>query len=161
MDETKIIETAARKLVGARITTTLLEHRESELWRGFRSRFSEIPDRFGTDFFSVKVYPAEYSFSHFDLNAKFDKWATIGVSRFADEYDDFETLTIPAGKYAVFIHRGTPAMASVTFGHIFGTWLPKSGFEIDNRPHLDVLGESWRPFDENAEEEIWVPIRGR
>ncbi len=163
MEEPKILETGVKILVGMRITTTLLEGRESELWRSFRSRASEIPERNGTDFFSVKVYGADYSFSRFDLNAKFDKWAAVEVASLAEVNEDFDQLVIPVGRYAVFIHHGTPAMAAITFGHIFESWLPNSDFEVDHRPHFEVLGEKWSPFDPEAEEEVWVPVtpRGR
>ncbi len=162
MEEPKILETGEKILVGMRITTTLLEGRESELWRTFRSRASEIPERTGINFFSVKVYGADYSFSsRFDPNAAFDKWAAIEVANFVEVHEDFEQLIIPVGRYAVFIHYGTPAMAAVTFGHIFGSWLPNSDFEVDHRPHFEVLGDKWSPFDPEAEEEVWVPVTTR
>jgi len=70
-----------------------------------------------------------------------------------------ETFTIPAGMYAVFLYKGTPAEFGPTFNYIFNTWLPGSAYEADDRPHFEVLGEKYKNNDPESEEEIWVPIR--
>lgn len=45
------------------------------------------------------------------------------------------------------------------FRYIFGTWLPASGYVLDDRPHFEVLGPGYRPDDPEAEEDIFIPIR--
>ena len=73
--------------------------------------------------------------------------------------EGMETYTIPKGKYAVFIHKGGPEKGPETFGYIFGSWIPQSEFEIDNRPHFEILGEKYRNNHPNSEEEIWIPLK--
>ncbi len=56
----------------------------------------------------------------------------------------------------------TPGPASKgpeTYRNIFETWLPASGYVLDNRPHFAVMGEKYRNEDPDSEEEIWIPIK--
>lgn len=48
-----------------------------------------------------------------------------------------------------------------TFGYIFGTWLPNSGYIMDDRPHFEILGAKYKNNDPESEEEIWIPIKER
>lgn len=159
MQEPKLVETAERRLAGLKARMSFVDDRTSELWRTFRSRESEISDRIGMNSFSVKVYDLYYSFSNFDPAAEFDKWAAAEIRNTGAVPVQFAETTIPKGEYAVFIHRGTPADAPRTFGYIFGTWLPNSEFVIDQRPHFEVLPAGYDPFDPEAEEEIWIPVK--
>ncbi|MGK2861531.1 MAG: GyrI-like domain-containing protein [Chitinophagaceae bacterium] len=45
------------------------------------------------------------------------------------------------------------------FSYIFNTWLPPSGYDLDNRPHFEILGEKYKNDDPLSEEEIWIPIK--
>ncbi|WP_339791455.1 GyrI-like domain-containing protein [uncultured Imperialibacter sp.] len=47
------------------------------------------------------------------------------------------------------------------FEYIFGTWLPASAYDLDDRPHFEVLGDNYKNNDPTSEEEIWIPIRPR
>ncbi len=136
---------------------SIAENKTSELWREFRSRAKAIAGRIGDESYSARVYSADYSFSRFDPHAVFDKWACVRVGESNPEF--FEILEIPSGKYAVFHHSGLAASAPTTFGYIFGTWVLNSGFDLDDRPHFEILPARYDPFDPVAEEEIWVPVR--
>lgn len=145
-------------LAGVCRRTSIVKDRTSELWREFRSREGEIKNRVGDEAYSVRVYDDSYSFSQFDPAAEFDKWAGAEVN---GPCDGFRTLEIPSGNYAVFVHTGTAAAAPLTFGYIFGEWLPRSGYILDGRPHFEVLPPGYNPFDAEAREEIWLPIKDR
>jgi len=41
--------------------------------------------------------------------------------------------TLSAGRYAVFTHSGTFANLFITYQYIFGTWLPTTKEELDDR----------------------------
>jgi AraC family transcriptional regulator len=130
-----------------------------ELWRGFRVVRPTIEGRIGGETYSVKVYNASYSFTAFDPAAEFDKWAAVAVNGDVEVPDGMETLMIPAGRYAEFIHVGPAVTAPKTFGYIFGEWLPSSEFELDPRPHFEILPEGYDPFDESAKEKVLIPVR--
>jgi len=159
IDEPQIIDVPETRLVGSRLRMSFVNDRTSELWRGFLGVRPTIAGRVGSDSFSVKVYDVSYSFSQFDPAAEFDKWAAVAVGDDADVPDELEILVIPAGKYAEFIHVGPASAAPRTFGYIFGEWLPASGFELDLRPHFEILPEGYDPFDEKATELVLIPIR--
>ncbi len=69
-----------------------------------------------------------------------------------------ETFCIPEGQYAVFHYKGSSADSSI-FQYIFGEWLPKSGYELDDRPHFEILGAQYKNNDPESEEEIWIPVK--
>ena len=89
----------------------------------------------------------------------FEEWAAVEVRAVDELPDGMEAYTVPSGTYAVFVHHGLPEAFPQTARHIFGSWLPSSGYAVDDRPHLAVMGASYRRDDPDAEEEIWVPVR--
>ncbi|MFM9945765.1 MAG: GyrI-like domain-containing protein, partial [Bacteroidia bacterium] len=42
---------------------------------------------------------------------------------------------------------------------IYGTWIPNSEYNLDNRPHFEILGEKYKNNHPDSEEEIWIPIK--
>lgn len=155
----KFVEMATRKLIGCRIQTCLAENRTSELWRPFRQRAAEISSRANDHFFSIQIYEKGIGFEAFNPQTMFEKWAAVEVSHFENIPPGMEKLLISAGKYAVFILKGPPEAARQQISHLFGTWLPASEFEFDDRPQFEIMPKNWLPNDPNAEEEIWIPIK--
>ncbi len=155
----KIIDFPETRLIGSRVRMSFVADWTSELWRGFRMITPTIAGRIGGVSYSVKVYDASYSFAAFDPAAEFDKWAAVAVNSDADVLDGLETLAIPAGRYAEFVHVGPASSAPRTFRYIFGEWLPASEFELDLRPHFEILPEGYDSFDEDAMERVLIPVR--
>ena len=158
-NEPTIIDFPETRLIGLPVRMSFVNDRTGQLWRGFRSVAPTIGERIGSESYSVKVYDSSYSFAAFDPAAEFDKWAAVAVNDDAAVPEGLESLTIPAGKYAEFVHIGPASAAPRTFGYIFGEWLPASQFELDLRPHFEILPEGYDPFEENAEERVLIPIR--
>lgn len=159
MQQPKIVEVGEWLLAGLKMRMSFANDRTSELWRSFRTREAEIKSRVGSVSFSVKVYDPGYSFSSFDPASEFDKWAGAEIESSTVLTGGFEVLRIPSGVYAVFLHNGIAVEAPRTFGFIFGSWLPGSEFELDQRPHFEVLPKGYNPFDPDSQEEVWIPIR--
>jgi AraC family transcriptional regulator len=152
------IETLAQKrLIGKRMTMSLSDNKTLELWQSFMPRRKEIPNSIGTELYSIEIYAPSY-WGNFDPNAEFEKWAATEVTDFQSIPDEMETITLPDGLYAVFLHTGPASTGPQTYEYIFRTWLPNSDFLLDNRPHLAVMGEKYKNEDPNSEEEIWIPI---
>jgi AraC family transcriptional regulator len=153
------VETINRKLlIGKRTTLSLTGNKTGELWRSFMPHRSGIKNGTGSDLFSVEVYDPLY-FTEFDPAREFEKWAAIEVTGFDTIPEGMECLVIPAGSYAVFLHRGPAGEAAKTYRYIFEEWLPASGFILDERPHFAVMGEKYKKDDAGSEEEIWIPVR--
>ena len=147
---------SSKKLIGLHLEMSLAADRTMELWRSFMPRRKEI-NALNTILFSLQVYPQNYD--HSNLSSHFTRWALAEVEDFDNIPKEMQTFLLPEGKYAVFLHKGSPSEGYKTFQFIFGSWLPNSGYEIDNRPHFEILGEKYKNNSPDSEEEIWVPIK--
>jgi AraC family transcriptional regulator len=72
-----------------------------------------------------------------------------------------QTIILPAGKYAVFNYKGLASHAAPFFNYIFTEWIPNSIYELDNRPHFEILGEKYSNSSPDSEEEVWIPIKDK
>lgn len=66
---------------------------------------------------------------------------------------------IPAGRYAVFTHKGKIDKLEHTMNYIFGSWLPKSGEELRDAPDLEIYDQRFVADSENSELDIYIPVR--
>ena len=117
-----------------------------------------IKNRTGPELYSVEVYEPMY-FKPFNPEKSFEKWAAVEVKDFSIIPDTMETLTVPKGQYAVFLHKGPAVNAPETYEYIFKTWLPYADLSLDNRPHFAVMGEKYQPKSPDSEETIWIPLK--
>jgi len=144
-----------KKLIGKRLQTSLANNKTAELWRSFMPKRTEIKNTISSDLFAVQVYEPTY-FQAFNPNAVFEKWATLEVTDFDNIPQEMEPFTLSGGLYAVFVLKGHDI---AIFDYIFRTWIPNSEYDLDNRPHFEILGAKYKKDDPNSEEEIWVPIK--
>jgi AraC family transcriptional regulator len=144
-----------KKLIGKRLQMSLVNNKTQELWQSFMPRRAEIQNAFGSDLYAVQVYDATY-FEAFNPNAIFEKWATLEVTDFDSIPAEMESFTLSAGLYAVFEHKGH---STAIFDYIFRDWIPNSEYDLDQRPHFEILGAKYKKEDPNSEEEIWIPIK--
>ena len=158
--EPRIEMALPKKLVGQRMRMSFSDNKTHELWHGFMLRKKEIRKSIGKVLYSMQIYNPGF-FSNFNPAAQFEKWAAIEVSDFNEIPEVMEAYTLPGGLYAVFQHKGPASEGPRTFQYIFGTWLPASGYELDDRPHFEVLGEKYKNNDPESEEEIWIPVRSK
>ncbi|MCB0430071.1 MAG: GyrI-like domain-containing protein [Flavobacteriales bacterium] len=156
--EPRIETLKEKKLVGMHIRMSLADNQTFALWSGFGPRRREVK-ALNTDLFSLQVFPLSYDFHRFDPQASFEKWAAAEVASFDDVPEGMDTLVLPEGLYAVFIHKGPASEGERTFRYIFHTWLPSSGYMLDNRPHFELLGAKYKNNEPDSEEEVWIPIR--
>lgn len=145
-----------KKLIGRKLTMSFANYKIAELWRTFSPRRKEITNNLTTDLISIAVYSPTH-FADFNPTREFERWATVEVSDFDSVPNDMETFVLPGGLYAVFDYKGLNTDNSI-FKYIFGTWLPASGYELDDRPHFEVLGDRYKNNDPDSEEEIWIPV---
>ena len=146
-----------KKLIGKRLTMSLADNRTGELWRSFMPRRSEIKNNLTNDLISLQVYNSTH-FADFKPTNQMEKWATVEVTDFDAVPSDLETFILIGGLYAVFDYKGLSTDDSI-FRYIFGVWLPKSEYDLDDRPHFEVLSDKYKHNDPESEEEIWIPIR--
>ena len=147
-----------KKLVGKRMNMSFAANRTGELWGSFMPHRREISNAIRSDFFSIEVY-AQHFFDRFDPQAMFEKWAAVEVADLHSVPEKMETIILPGGLYAVFLHKGTASSAPTTYNDIFRTWLPTSDYTLDDRPHFALMGAKYKGEDPDSEEEIWIPIK--
>lgn len=154
----KIVTIPAKKLIGFSTEMSLAENKTQEIWKQLMPRLNEVQQAVSADLFSLQIYPEDY-FSHFTPFLTFTKWAAVEVKNYDLIPEEFQKIEIPAGKYAVFLHKGNTEMFTKTAQYIYGEWLPKSGYQLENRPHFEVLGDAYLGHENpDSEEEVWIPI---
>ncbi|CAN5856917.1 hypothetical protein BH11BAC7_BH11BAC7_07400 [soil metagenome] len=156
--EPQIKTVKEKKLIGSHVVMSLAENRVGALWKNFMPRRNEIKNRVSGDLVSMRVYTDDYNFQQINPDMKFEKWATVEVSDFDNVPEGMQIFILPAGLYAVFHYKGLNTDTKI-FEFIFGIWVPGSNYELDTRPHFEVLGEKYKNGDPESEEEIWVPVK--
>lgn len=135
------------------------DYKVGELWKSFMPKRKEISNSLTNELISLVVYQSTH-FSDFKPTNEFERWATVEVANFENVPTEMETFILPSGLYAVFNYKGLNTDNSI-FQYILGTWLPNSAYDLDDRPHFEILGEKYKNNDPNSEEEIWIPITPR
>ena len=146
-------------IVGKSVSMSLAENRTAEVWQDFMRNKGTIKEVVGTELYSIQIYNEVYNFSNFNGQTKFTKWAGVEVDTIDNIPSGFRVLTVASGLYAVFLHKGLPSEFERTFHYIFNQWLPLSDYQVDDRPHFEILGKKYKNNQADSEEEVWIPIR--
>ena len=153
----RIINLSPKQLIGQKIEMNLVQNRTAQLWSQFAPRINEIEGKVDDDRYSLQVYDSAY-FRAFNPQRSFTKWALVAVHKVTNIPNDMEAFELKGGLYAVFDYKGSSNDPSI-FQYIYSEWLPKSEYQLDHRPHFEVLGANYKNNDPNSEEEIWIPIQ--
>ena len=145
-----------KKLVGKRVIMSLVENKTPALWKSFLPHRKEIKNSVSNDLISMSTYSEPLELGK--LDQKFHKWAAVEVSNFDAVPDKMETYILKAGLYAIFHYRGLSTDNRI-FLYIYGTWLPNSNYDLDDRPFFEVLGNKYENGNPNSEEDIYIPIK--
>ncbi len=130
-----------------------------ELWKSFMPERKKIEHPLNSLLYSIQEYPLNY-FSPFHPATEFEKWSAMEVLENTGVPEGMEAFTLPGGLYSVFFYKGLSTDTRI-FQYILGTWLPDSDYQLDQRPHFEVLGEKYKNGDPESEEEIWIPIKSK
>lgn len=149
-----------KKFVGKNVTMSLANNRTRTLWQSFMPEHKDVTNKVGHELYSIEIYPFGY-FDNFSPYAEFEKWAAVEVIDLDSVPNNMRVLHVPAGLYAVFIHRGPASSGPKTYEHILTSWLPTSDYALDARPHFAVMSEKYKGDDPDSEEEFWIPIKPR
>ena len=148
----------AKKLIGKSIQMSYAENKTFELWQSFMKTRHQIKNRVDDHLYSLQDF-GTHPFHTLTTNTVFTKWALAEVREPYDLPQGFEVYNFTGGLYAVFLHKGAQNDFEKIFEYIFRAWLPASGYEIDNRPHFELLGAAYKNNDPASEEEIWIPVK--
>ncbi|GGH09422.1 GyrI-like domain-containing protein [Mucilaginibacter phyllosphaerae] len=157
--EPRIASLPHKKLIGQQVSMSLTANKTHSLFSGFMPRRHEVGHKLNTTVICMQVFEPGFDFRNFTPATVHQKWAAVEVAEFDDVPAGMETFELAAGLYAVFAYKGTAATFGPTYNYIFNTWLPSSVYELDNRPHFEVLGDKYKNNDPESEEDIYVPVR--
>ncbi|MDP4203611.1 MAG: GyrI-like domain-containing protein [Bacteroidota bacterium] len=148
----------AKKLIGIHRTMTLSNDTTFELWRSLMPRRKEISNTLNPDLISMQLFGKPLIEGLFTSDTPFEKWAAIEVSDLNIIPVGMDSCIVPSGLYACFPYKGAANEAQSTIQYIFEEWLPASGYQLDNRPHITVMGEKYKGNDPDSEEEFQIPV---
>lgn len=147
-----------KKLVGQQIKMSLTNDKTAALFSGFMPNKKHIKHAVSTDIFEVQIYEADH-FKVFNPENTFTKWASVEVLEYKTVPESMQTLDLNGGLYAVFNYKGLAKDFSKLMMYIFTEWLPKSEYQLDDRPHFNLLGDAYKHNHPDSEEEVWIPIK--
>ena len=160
MNEPEIKNIESKKLMGISLHTSLADDKTEVLWKRFMSRKKDISNAVSEDLYAVQVYDEGFIQGHFNSQSVFEKWAALEVEDYTELQEGMKGLKLPGGLYAVFTHHGTSKKFAETAKFIFNDWLPASDFELDDRPHFEVMGKDYKgPENPDSIEKIWIPVK--
>ena len=156
--ETKIIAFESKKLVGHFIEMSLFDNKTFELFSSFMPQKKLIKNTVSEDVFEVLIYDSNYLKKFCPTNT-FTKWATVAVENYDAIPEGMKTLNLESGLYAVFNYKGLPKDFGILMSYIYSNWIPKSKYQLDIRPHFNILGEKAKRNHPDSEETVWIPIQ--
>ncbi|NJB86723.1 AraC family transcriptional regulator [Lewinella marina] len=160
MTEVTLQDLAPINLVGLSQRTTLAAMDTPRLWQAFGPRIKEVAARADTFRYAIREYPAGPSSFRLEPDTEYREWAAVALANADDSLPEgLESVKIPGGIYAYCIHRGLASEFGRTLDYLFRSWLPASGYAVDNtRPHFERMGPDYRLDDPEATEEVFVPV---
>lgn len=126
------------------------------LWEQFCARAGNVPHRIGGDMFGVIYGRPESERSHPD---ELQYIAAVPVSSIDQLPEGMSSRTIPAGTFAVFIHRGPIYKIADTCREIYRVWLPQSGYQHTGIADIELYDHRFCPDGEDSEMEYWISVR--
>lgn len=128
------------------------------LWQRFAEKLDRIPNTYpSARTFGICEYQENVSASNYDM--ELTEVIGIEVTSYSKTTTDIVFKTIPAGKFAVFTHKGSLNNILKTYQYIWGTWVLLTDEIIDNRDDFELYDERFMGKEnENSEVDIYIPI---
>lgn len=140
------------------MTLSYANYKIGQLWGSFMPYRKHINNPLPNELIALTLYTADH-FTNFKPTNEFEKWACIEVVDFEKIPTGIEGFVLSGGLYAIFHYRGSSTEIAAFYRSIFEEWLPNSNYTLDQRPHVEVMGEKYKNNDPDSEEEIWIPIK--
>jgi len=148
------------KLVGLTIRHTLSKPKFMKLWEDFMKRLPEIKNVAGKDLYEVCCCDTAVPVDGFNEETPYTVMAGAEVGGFDNLPKGMESRVIPAGKYAVFTHKGPMSTIKATYDYIYRTWLPASGCELRPADDFALYGPRFKsPESIENEVDICIPVK--
>ena len=127
-----------------------------QLWSEFPGRAGSVPHRSGETMYGIIYGLPEVQRSH---PHELQYIAAVQVSQAAGVPEGMVAWTVPAGKFAVFLHRGPIQRIAETCRYIYREWLPASTYEHSEVADVELYDDRFCADSESSEMEYWISIR--
>ena len=127
-----------------------------KLWEIFGPRSGEVPHRTGADCFGVIRGLPDNERSHPD---ELRYLCAVAVSKLADPLPEgMVAWTLPAARFAGFLHRGPIWGIGQTVGGVYEDWLPQAPYRHSSLADIELYDERFEPESETSVMEYWISI---
>jgi len=148
--EGKIVNIEGFKAVGITYFGDNMNGEIPRLWEVFNKSFMNIHHKSNPMLF-YGICDGEM-----DSDCRFHYTACAKVDSFESLPENMETKVVQGGKYVVYTYGGAIQDLGGFYENIFTHWLPASGYEMDDRPQLELYDGR---FMVNGEFDIYIPIK--
>lgn len=123
-----------------------------DLTRTFMSRVHEVPNRRGSERYSVIENDV------FDATDAPRIWTMVAVDSHDNIPDWCERFTVSSGRYATFEHIGLPKDLPRTVARIYQEWAPRIPGLFKTNLEIIEFPANYSPTDPNGRFAYWLPI---
>jgi len=150
----EIITRPAIKLVGVASEYDNADLSLPRLWSAFRPYKDKVPNRVSDSGFGIYE-----SYQEEGDNVAFVYVCCMEVSSFDEIPEGLTPRELPEQMYAKFTHKGSIANLDKTLKYIWGSWLPKSKYDYEERPDFELYPPGYNVMDPDCEMAIHIPIK--
>jgi AraC family transcriptional regulator len=126
------------------------------LWERFIPRATEIRRRAGEEMYGVIYARPKAQRAHPD---ELMYLSGVAVSDVGELPDGMVSRTIPAGTFAVFVHRGPIQGIRETVREIYRDWLPQSSYEHAEIADVELYDHRFCLDSPDSEMEYWISVK--
>lgn len=129
------------------------------LWERFKKLMDSIPHKHvSARTFGICEYQENIPIANY--NMKLTEVIGVEVTSYENMPIDMVMKTIPAGKYAVFTHKGPLNNILKTYQYIWGTWAVLTSEIIDTRDDFELYDIRFTGREnESSEIDIYIPLK--
>ncbi|MGI8979970.1 MAG: GyrI-like domain-containing protein [Pirellulaceae bacterium] len=162
MQQPQIIEKRALTIVG--LETPFIHALSPEannfkvippLWEQLDQKVALVPGRIGRAMYGIIYSQPESERSH---PHELQYIAGVQVSSPVVAPEGMVSRTIPAGTFAVFLHRGPIQKIADTCYEIYRVWLPQSSWQHAETADVELYDERFNCEGEESEMEYWISV---
>jgi AraC family transcriptional regulator len=126
------------------------------IWQSFLQQIENIPNqKVPRQTYGLWCYP-----NNFQVSRDFDYLAAVAVEKRACLPPTLSSTRLKHSRYASFEHHGPIQTIRQTYLHIYGEWLPQSGYRLAGSYDLESYDERFTGADQaDSILNILVPIR--
>lgn len=127
-----------------------------QLWDRFQPRMTEVPKSAP---YAIGACMAKHPKIEISSGDQFVYISALPVDSTATIPDGMVSAELPAGRYAVFTHKGPISEIKHTLTYIWGTWMPKGEYERRDAPDFELYDDRFNPQSADSEFDFYIPIR--